>query len=77
MWCKLCAKRNSAADTSTGYAAGLYAPFTLDGTIIVDGVLASVHSDWFLDGIFDALSLTSALPAAYQASICLALAGLA
>lgn len=30
---------------------GLYNPLTMTGTILVDGVLASAHSDWFLDGI--------------------------
>jgi len=31
--------------------AGLYNPLTLGGTILVDGVAASAHSDWFLDGV--------------------------
>ena len=30
---------------------GLYNPLTMTGTIVVDGVVASAHSDWFLDGI--------------------------
>jgi hypothetical protein len=31
--------------------AGLYNPLTLGDTILVDGVAASAHSDWFLDGV--------------------------
>ena len=34
--------------------AGLYNPLTLGGTIVVDGVAASAHSDWFLDGLVSA-----------------------
>ena len=33
---------------------GAYNPLTPSGTIIVDGVVASAHSDWFLDGIVSA-----------------------
>ena len=33
---------------------GLYNPLTLGGTIVVDGVAASAHSDWFLDGLVSA-----------------------
>ena len=32
-------------------AEGLYNPYTLSGTIVVDGVLASCHSSWILDGV--------------------------
>ena len=32
-------------------AEGLYNPYTLSGTIVVDGVLASCHSSWILDGL--------------------------
>lgn len=45
---------------------GLYNPFTLGGTIIVNGVVASTHSDWFLDDFFEALDLVHWLPAVYQ-----------
>jgi hedgehog len=31
--------------------AGVFNPLTFSGTIVVDGVAASVHSDWFLDGL--------------------------
>lgn len=45
------------------FAQGLYNPFTLSGTILVDGVLASVHSEWFLDNAWgEALGLTPFLP---------------
>jgi desert hedgehog protein len=46
---------------------GLYNPFTLGGTIIVNGVVASTHSNWFLDTAFDFVGLTHLLPATYQA----------
>jgi hypothetical protein len=45
--------------------AGLYNPFTLGGTIIVNGVVASTHSKWFLDSAFKFPQLTHWLPAAY------------
>ena len=45
---------------------GLYNPFTLGGTIIVNGVVASSHSDWFLDSLFQVFNLVHWLPAAYQ-----------
>nr|PNR26589.1 hypothetical protein PHYPA_030070 [Physcomitrium patens] len=53
-------------DISTVEKQGLYNPFTLGGTIIVNGVAASAHSEWFLDGAFDALGLTHWIPSAYQ-----------
>ena len=30
---------------------GLYNPYTLSGSIVVDGVAASCHSSWILDGV--------------------------
>jgi hedgehog protein len=45
---------------------GLYNPFTLSGTIVVNGVVASSHSDWFLDSFFQFFNLVHWLPAAYQ-----------
>jgi hypothetical protein len=38
----------------TKVAVGAFNPLTLGGTIVVDGVVASAHSDWFLDGIVSA-----------------------
>lgn len=35
---------------------GLYNPLTFGGTILVDGVAASAHSDWFLDGVLSPAS---------------------
>jgi hypothetical protein len=46
---------------------GLFNPYTLGGTIVVDGVLASAHSSWVLDGTFGAAGASARLPAAYQA----------
>lgn len=36
--------------TATVPATGAFNPLTEGGTILVDGVVASAHSDWFLDG---------------------------
>lgn len=56
--------------TSRGHVTemGLWAPLTGSGTILVDGVAASVHSDWYLDPIFDAIGRPDLLPAIYQVS---------
>ena len=43
-------------------ADGLYNPYTLSGSIVVDGVLASCHSSWILDG----LAVPRVAAAAYQ-----------
>ena len=48
---------------------GLYNPFTMDGDILVDGVLASAHSEWFLDSTARHLGMTSLLPSVYQATL--------
>jgi hypothetical protein len=48
------------------FKQGLYNPYTMTGTIVINGGVASVHSDWFLDGVFDKMGLTHLLPAAYQ-----------
>jgi len=48
---------------------GLFNPYTLGAsTIVVDGVLASVHSDWFLDAIAPSF-MTRYIPAIYD--VCL------
>jgi len=45
---------------------GLFNPYTMNGRILVNNVSVSVHSEWVLDPIFDALGLTSWLPQVYQ-----------
>ena len=45
---------------------GLYNPFTLSGNIIVNGVAASVQSEWFLDSAADKFGMASMLPDIYQ-----------
>lgn len=57
------------AGVSITYSKGLYNPLTLSGTIIVDGVVASVHSDWFLDTALNALGVPGWLPVAYQVQL--------
>jgi hypothetical protein len=46
---------------------GVYNPFTMHGTIAVNGVVASSHSDWFLDGLAEYFGRTHLLPTVYQA----------
>lgn len=41
---------------ATRIAVGAFNPLTTGGTIVVDGVVASAHSDWFLDGVVSAES---------------------
>lgn len=53
--------------TSVRLVQGLFNPFTPAGTIVVDGVVASVHSRWFLDGLMDRLGATHLIPQLYQA----------
>lgn len=45
---------------------GLYNPYTLTGTIVVNGVIASAHSDWILDYVVPS-AWTRWLPSIYQA----------
>lgn len=45
--------------------AGVYNPYTESGNIIVDGVVASAHSEWFLDAVVP-VSMLPYLPAIYQ-----------
>ena len=47
--------------------AGLFAPVTASGTVVVDGVIASAYSDWILDPVFDFFGATAKLPAAMHA----------
>jgi desert hedgehog protein len=51
--------------TSISSRDGLYNPYTLSGRVVVNGVLASAHSEWVLDKWIPA-SLTRYLPAVYQ-----------
>jgi hypothetical protein len=46
---------------------GLFNPYTLGGTLVVDGVLASAHSSWLLDAAAARLGLSHLLPGAFQA----------
>ena len=45
---------DQVVSATTEVAVGAYNPLTMNGTIVVDGVVASAHSDWFLDGIVSA-----------------------
>jgi hypothetical protein len=47
-------------------AFGAYNPYTLSGSIIVDGAVASAHSDWIFDDLVPA-SWSQYLPNLYQA----------
>jgi len=53
-------------NVTTERRTGLFKPLTASGTIVVDGVVASVHSTGFADAAMDHLGLTHALPALYQ-----------
>src|SRR4030095_9137871 len=44
----------SVAGVTTRVEVGAFNPLSRSGTIVVDGVVASAHSDWFLDGIASA-----------------------
>jgi len=46
-------------------ADGIYNPYTVSGSIVVDGVLASCHSEWFLDDATPE-GYSKYLPAVYQ-----------
>jgi hypothetical protein len=46
--------------------AGLFNPYTLSGSIVVDGVAASCHSSSALDGIFELMGIS--IPGGYQAA---------
>lgn len=52
-------------EISSVEAKGLYNPYTLSGTIVVNGVVASAHSNWILDDLVP-LSWVRWLPAIYQ-----------
>ena len=44
-------KTGAVVATARALKRGLYNPYTLSGTIVVDGVAASCHSSWILDGV--------------------------
>jgi len=44
-------KSGAVVKTSEVVERGLYNPYTLSGSIVVDGVAASCHSSWILDGL--------------------------
>lgn len=46
---------------------GLFNPYTMGGSIVVDGVLASSHSSWLIDGVAQRLGAAHLLPAVFQA----------
>jgi intein/homing endonuclease len=51
----------------TEQAEGLWNPFTVAGTIVVDGILASCHSDWFLEDVPAWMRPSAAIiPSIYQ-----------
>jgi len=54
-------------EVSVSEKRGIYNPFTLSGSIVVNGVVASSHSDWFLDEIAEKYGWTTMLPDIYQA----------
>jgi hypothetical protein len=53
--------------TSVQLDFGVYNPYTMNGQIVVDGVVASSHSRWILDSVWpDSLIDSSWLPSIYQ-----------
>lgn len=52
-------------ESSTVVKDGLYNPYTLSGKIVVNGVVASAHSNWILDDLTPS-TMSQYLPAAYQ-----------
>ena len=47
---------------------GLFNPYTMGGAIVVDGVVASAHSGWLIDGAAARLRAGHLLPAFFQAA---------
>jgi len=58
-------KLRSVLSTSLVMKDGLYNPYTLSGKIVVNGVIASAHSDWVLDAWTPAW-MSQYLPGIYQ-----------
>ena len=44
-------KASPVKSTKETTKSGLFNPYTLSGSIVVDGVAASCHSSWILDGV--------------------------
>lgn len=59
----------AAAVTSTAevWRTGLFNPYTMGGSVVVDGVLASSHSSWLVDGIAARMGVSHLLPSFFQA----------
>lgn len=53
------------AGAVTSPAAGLFNPYTRNGLLVVDGVVTSAHSDWFLERFVPA-KYEHLIPGAYQ-----------
>ena len=47
------------------FAQGYFNPYTMQGNIVVDGVVASCHSSFVLDNLFNRMGIS--IPAGYQA----------
>eukprot|EP00889_Picochlorum_renovo_P006866 jgi/Picre1/33896/NNA_001375.t1 len=47
------------------FAQGYFNPYTMEGNIIVDGIVASCHSSFILDKLFNRMGIS--IPAGYQA----------
>jgi hypothetical protein len=47
------------------FAQGYFNPYTMEGNIVVDGVVASCHSSFILDNLFNRMGIS--IPAGYQA----------
>jgi hypothetical protein len=56
----------NVVEVSLHMDTGIFNPYTLSGTIVVNGVLASSHSSWVLDDVFEVLGIS--IPAGYQVS---------
>jgi hypothetical protein len=59
------ASLRAVLETSIIAKEGLYNPYTLSGKIVVNGVVASAHSNWILDE-WTPPSMSQYLPVAYQ-----------
>lgn len=60
------AEAYTVSQVETVSKQGLWAPYTRQGTIVVNGVVASVHSEWILDGLLELVGRPDLLPVVYQ-----------